>query len=139
MGLLTRIDLQSLAAARLEDAMVLLSSGRYSAAYYLVGYAVECALKACIAKETREFEFPDKQRVNQSWSHDLSQLAAVARIPVKGDTDADRLLESNWQLVVSKWSEGDRYRIVTQDEAHAMVTAVADTQTGVLQWLQKYW
>ena len=29
---------------------VLLDAGRYPAAYYLVGYAVECGLKACVAK-----------------------------------------------------------------------------------------
>jgi HEPN domain-containing protein len=31
---------------------VLLEAGLYAGAYYLAGYAVECALKACIAKKT---------------------------------------------------------------------------------------
>jgi len=43
---------------RLKDAEVLLQKGRNEAAYYLAGYAVECALKACIAKQTKRHEFP---------------------------------------------------------------------------------
>jgi len=43
-------------------------------AYYLAGYAVECALKACIAKKTQRHEFPDKRRVDASHTHNLIQL-----------------------------------------------------------------
>jgi HEPN domain-containing protein len=50
---MNRTDLQNLAEERLGDAEVLLASNRYSGAYYIVGYAVECGLKACIAKLTR--------------------------------------------------------------------------------------
>jgi hypothetical protein len=34
--------------------------------YYLAGYPVEFALKACIAKSTERHDFPDKRRANQS-------------------------------------------------------------------------
>jgi HEPN domain-containing protein len=47
---MNRADLQSLSNLRLADARALLSAGRFAAAYYLAGYAVECALKACIAR-----------------------------------------------------------------------------------------
>ncbi|HEY6348036.1 MAG TPA: HEPN domain-containing protein [Candidatus Angelobacter sp.] len=57
---MNRIDLQNLAEERLQDAEVLLANGRYSAAHYIVGYVVECALKACIAKLTRVEDFYDK-------------------------------------------------------------------------------
>jgi len=40
----------------------LLRLGLFDGAYYLAGYAVECALKACIAKGTQRFEFPDKRK-----------------------------------------------------------------------------
>jgi len=55
-------------------------------AYYLAGYAVECGLKACNARRTRRFEFPDRQRVNQSYTHDLGKLVEAAGL--KGDRDA---------------------------------------------------
>ncbi len=47
---MNRSDLQNLATIRLRDAEVLLDNGRYDGAYYLLGYVIECALKACIAK-----------------------------------------------------------------------------------------
>lgn len=53
--------LQALAEARVADARALLNAKRFDAAYYLAGYAIECALKACIAKRTRRHDFPDKE------------------------------------------------------------------------------
>jgi HEPN domain-containing protein len=55
-----RRDLQELSKVRLKEAKALLDLGLYDGAYYLAGYAVECALKAGIAKETRRHQFPDK-------------------------------------------------------------------------------
>lgn len=50
MGL-TRKDFQTLAEDRLADAQTLLKTqSNWSGAYYISGYAVECALKACICK-----------------------------------------------------------------------------------------
>jgi HEPN domain-containing protein len=54
---MNRTDLQILAEDRLKDAEVLLAKGRFAAAYYLAGYAVECGLKACIAKLTKAEDF----------------------------------------------------------------------------------
>jgi HEPN domain-containing protein len=55
-----RKDLQALANARLRDAEILLKNRRFDGAYYLAGYAVECAIKACVAKKTQRYDFPDK-------------------------------------------------------------------------------
>ncbi len=43
-----------------DDAAALLQAGRYAGAYYIAGYVIECALKACIARNTRQGEFPPK-------------------------------------------------------------------------------
>jgi len=56
---MNRQDLQQLAEDRLLDAQALLDAGRWSAAYYPAGHAVECALEARVAKRTREHDFPD--------------------------------------------------------------------------------
>jgi hypothetical protein len=45
-----RVEPQRLAKERISDAKVLLGARHWVGAYYLAGYAVECALKACIAK-----------------------------------------------------------------------------------------
>jgi len=57
---LDRKDLQELSRVRLKEATALMQAGFFDGAYYLAGYAVECAIKACIAKGTRRYEFPDK-------------------------------------------------------------------------------
>ena len=72
---MNRADLQRLARERIADAKVLLRARRWSAAYYLSGYAVECAIKACIARLTRAEEFPDKSFVDKCWT----QPAAAPR------------------------------------------------------------
>jgi hypothetical protein len=43
-----RAEFQKLADLRAREAGVLLAARCYDGAYYLAGYAVECALKACI-------------------------------------------------------------------------------------------
>ena len=57
---MNRKDFQRLSALRLKEAKALL--GYFHGAYYLTGYAAECALKACIAKRTQKYNFPDKHR-----------------------------------------------------------------------------
>jgi hypothetical protein len=75
---MNRVDFQMIAFLRLEEAQILLAAESFSGAYYLAGYAVECALKACIAKATHQHDFPDKKRVNDSYSHDLTLLLRTA-------------------------------------------------------------
>ena len=55
---LTRRDFQRLAKLRAAEAGALVRSRKEIGAYYLAGYAVECALKACVAKATKRHEFP---------------------------------------------------------------------------------
>jgi HEPN domain-containing protein len=45
---------RQLAEQRLAEAELLLANGFWSGAYYLAGYALECALKAKIASSFRE-------------------------------------------------------------------------------------
>lgn len=51
MGVVPTVDrktFQNPAKVRLGDAKALVGRKRWSGAYYLCGYAVECALKACL-------------------------------------------------------------------------------------------
>jgi hypothetical protein len=50
-----RKDFQDLAMVRVRDGEVLMDAGLFDGAYYLGGLAVECALKACIAKATQHY------------------------------------------------------------------------------------
>ena len=71
---MNRKDLQDLSKLRLKEAKILIDNGSYDGAYYLCGYSVECALKACIAKNTKKFDFPDKKSIEQSFTHELTKL-----------------------------------------------------------------
>jgi HEPN domain-containing protein len=93
-----RTDLQALAEERLEDARAMLASGRYGAAYYIVGYAVECGLKACIARLTQAEDFYDKKLASKIFVHDIQALANTARIRDAIDqmAQADPQFAANW-------------------------------------------
>ncbi len=75
---MNRADLQKLSNIRIREAKILFSAGEYSGAYYLAGYAVECALKACIAKSVQRYDFPDKSLAQKSFVHDLGDLLRLA-------------------------------------------------------------
>src|ERR1700722_6908157 len=101
-----RRDLQRLTRIRLREAKTLTRLGLHDGAYYLAGYAVECALKACIAKATRRHEFPDRKKAESSYKHDLSELVRVANLDDarKGESERDPRFRGNWEVVES-WSE----------------------------------
>lgn len=138
---MNRTDLQVLSRIRVEDARVLLDAGRFAGAYYLAGYAVECAIKSCIAKQIREHDFPDKRLVLDSYSHDLPKLLRLSGIAHLHDAEvsANRTYATNW-LVVKDWSEESRYEsTVAERVARDMYAAVTDNTDGVLAWLMKHW
>jgi hypothetical protein len=68
-----------LAELRAKEATALARSHNQQGAYYLAGFAVECALKACIAKKTRRHDFPaDAKHAGRVYSHDLTELLKLA-------------------------------------------------------------
>lgn len=73
-----RRDFQVLSAVRIREARLLFRSRLYDGTYYLGGLAVENALKACIARATQRYEFPDRDRANQVYVHDLEKLLKAA-------------------------------------------------------------
>lgn len=139
---MNRADLQKLADLRVKDAKVLLDNARYEGSYYLAGYAVECALKACIAKQTNLHDFPPPRKVVDAiYTHNLERLMISAGLQQRLviDSTADRILANHW-IEVRKWSEEFRYDLsVTEMMARDMYTAVSDGKHGVLTWLKKYW
>lgn len=137
---MNRTDLQELAEIRVREAEALLTNNKYEGAYYLSGYAIECALKACIAKRTQQYEFPDKNAVIQSHTHDLSQLikAAGLEVELRNEMLADPAFETNW-AVVKDWSEVARYRKPTARKAQDLYSAITDATHGVLRWIKQRW
>lgn len=138
----SRTDFQLLAETRLREAKALIDAGTgYGAgAYYIAGYAVECALKACIAKQIRAEEFPDKELANKCWTHDLETLLQLAGLkdPLKKDATPGSRLEGFWRTV-KDWNEKRRYEHKTTLDAQALYDAMTDPTDGVLTWIRQHW
>ena len=138
---MNRTNLQQLSLERIEDARVLLAAARWSGAYYLSGYAIECALKSCVLAyiERTGVVFEDKKYADQLWTHDFEVLIK------KADLDAARGLTiqanpqfgANW-TVLSEWRETSRYQTISQSSAVALFNAITDQTNGVLPWVQKH-
>lgn len=138
---MNRADFQQLTELRLKEVKLLLDAGRYEGAFYLAGYAIEFALKACIAKKTKEFDFPDKKLVGQIYRHDPVELLKAAGLEsdLNEEAKANKDFQRFWAQVVN-WSEEARYEITrTQAEASDLWVAIVDEKNGVLQWLKKRW
>lgn len=138
--MLTKADLEALAATRLDDAVLLFQAGRVSSAYYLAGYAVELALKACIAKAFQPDVIPDKAFVLEIYTHSLEKLLGTAGLTMQfaADSRADPQLAAAWG-VASKWTEASRYSLWDAITAGSLIAAIADQNHGVFQWVKKHW
>ena len=137
---MNRADLQHLAEERAREAGTLLNAGHWSGTYYLIGYAVECALKACIAKLTNQDDFPDKDRTLKSYSHDIEALVHIAGLKDLRHTDVNSnpVRRDNWKTV-KDWNEQARYKRWTEAEARELFTAITDPTNGVLSWIMVHW
>jgi HEPN domain-containing protein len=138
-----RAGFQRLASERLADAKALLTTRRWSGAYYLAGYAVECGLKSYIlARLSAEvgLVFADRRLSEKCWTHSLIQLLDVAglKATLDHDTAADAELLDNWD-VVKDWTESSRYARATREEAVTLYEAITDKKHGILRWIKVRW
>ncbi|MCI0696804.1 HEPN domain-containing protein [candidate division KSB1 bacterium] len=123
--MLSRTDLKKIARARLEDAEVLLQSGRYDSAVYLCGYAVELALKAriCLTLNWKEYPFSkaEFQKYQSFRTHELEILLHIS--------GAEAIVKNKYFKEwsdVSTWDPEMRYMPVgstSQQYAQDMISA----------------
>jgi HEPN domain-containing protein len=136
---LNRIQLQQLAEERIRDAEALLNAAQWSGAYYLAGYSVECALKACIAKLTNQHDFPNKDLAVRSHTHKIQDLVKLAGLDAQHTAKVTNpRFAANW-LLVQAWDEKARYGQWSEAEARAIVTAITDLASGVMPWIRANW
>jgi hypothetical protein len=137
---MNRVDFQEIAEIRVSEAEALLKAGHFAGAYYLIGYAVECALKACVSKQVKQFDFPDKKLANESFTHDLEKLVRISGLApdFESDREADADLQVNW-AVVKDWSESSRYDIhISERQARDLYSACTG-ENGILKWVKRRW
>jgi len=125
-----------------RDAQALLAAGCWSGAYYLVGYAVECGLKACVLAlvERTGVIYTDKKFSEKCWTHDVETLVKLADLEtVRGlAIAANPKYGLNWQSA-KDWNESARYEQKSELEARRLFQAVTDASNGVLPWIKIYW
>lgn len=137
---MNRNDFKKLAIMRVKEARILIDSHGYSGAYYLCGYAIECAVKACYAKKIKKHEFPNRNTVNQIYSHVLHDLIKVAELEKKSEDKKkiDKIFATYW-TIVNRWSSDSRYKFRREKEVKDLYKAVNDPKHGILKWIKKYW
>jgi HEPN domain-containing protein len=138
-----RIEWQKLAERWLDDAKTLLDNRRWSAAYYLAGYAVECGLKPCVlARVTNmpEVVLEDRRFSEKCWTHSVQDLVKQADLEASrlADARANPDLLKNW-LVVKDWSERARYETKSHQSAKKLYAAITDNPNGVMKWIRIHW
>jgi HEPN domain-containing protein len=141
-----------MAEERLKDAEVLLAGGRWAFAYYVAGYAVECALKACLLKRMvitgwvfDESTKKAKEYLDDCRTHDFSAILRVAGMQKELDekhkdfSPAGDEFRDNWK-VVKGWKVESRYDPTKSEaEARTLIAAITDEPNGVMIWIRNYW
>lgn len=137
---LKKAVLEKLAQTKADDAILLFQHERYSNAFYLGGYAIEFALKACIAGRIEENTIPDKKFISSIFVHDLGTLMGVAGLQseLKEQENRNDIFHANWGIV-SKWSEQRRYDVADRSTTQFFLEAIINPNHGVLPWIKRYW
>lgn len=135
---ISKNDLKKLSESRIEEARILLENKKYSGAYYIAGYSIELALKACIAGNFRADVLPDKDFLNNIYTHNFSTLISKAGLTAELEKEKSTPFYGNWSIV-NNWTAEARYQAWDVINATALYNAITDTQYGVMQWLKKYY
>lgn len=123
--MILKTELKKIAAARLQDAEILLKAKRFDGASYLSGYAVEIGLKFRICKTLKWSAFPETnnefQGLQSFKTHDFDVLLRLSGI--EGKIKSSYLVE--WSAL-KPWKPELRYAITgntTPSSALQMVNA----------------
>ncbi|MBD2756401.1 hypothetical protein [Spirosoma validum] len=148
-----RIEFQELAVLRLDEANILLTQNYPDGAFYLAGYAVECALKSAICKTLNIDDFFDtysskahgakvKDDIVQKFkTHDYGTLLVLSGLYFKLETaiTADIPLGDAWTIIRTlSWTEQYRYETSVRKE-QAAVQSFIDSVNIFLQWIRPHW
>ncbi|QJD77935.1 hypothetical protein [Spirosoma rhododendri] len=144
--------MQKLAQQRLADAAVLLAADQPDTAFYLAGYAIECALKAAVCRTLDQNDFYQPDRTNKGSryvqdrvfrefkTHNYSDLLVLSGLSAKFEKarTEDGQLETAWTRVRSmNWSEQVRYNL--NSFSVLPVSEFVESVNTIVVWISKYW
>lgn len=131
-----------MAEDRILDASALRDAGRWAYAYYVAGYAVECALKSCVLAQMIHTGgvFTNKKFAEDCFTHDFGSLVKLAGLTpmLNAELAANPVFVGFWGTV-GLWKETSRYEPKTQPEADTLYMAITDSTNGVMRWIRNYW
>lgn len=131
-------DMWSLVDARLADARVLVSNGRFAGAVYLCGYAVELGLKGRICRTLGWPEWPDTGSefggLKSLKTHDLVTLLRVSGVEIQ--IKADAALSAAWSIA-AEWDPEVRYRVPDKDASRSDAELMIDVSKVLLEFFKK--
>ena len=135
-----RLDLQALAQAKIDDALLLLQHGRPGNAYHLAGYSVELGLKAYVARQISADTIPDTAILKGVLTHEFDKLIGLAGLKdeLKQAQNVAPDFAANWGIV-SEWTPESRYRSAIAIEAQYLLQAISESDHGVLKWIRRFW
>ena len=98
-------------------------------------------MKACIAKQAKKYEFPNKEFAIGVYTHNLQKLLELASLEreLAKDMKANRVLALNW-AVVKDWNEHFRYSsFISSADARDFYSACTSRKNGLLSWIRARW
>lgn len=138
---MNRSQLQEVSRLKQKEAAALIKSGCFSGAYYLLGFSIETALKACIAKKVSRFDFPDKEFTSKTHTHDPEQLLRLAglELQLKAEMQINSSLQLNW-AVAKDWKVSSRYETnFSELDVKEFYSACTARKNGILPWIRTRW
>ena len=96
---MTRSHFQQLSKLHMSHAEALLNAALFSGAYYISGYAVECALKTSAKIRISSIFIRIPRWFNKAWTHNFPNLIEVSGLKTEFDAERqqDSDLDVNWK------------------------------------------
>lgn len=138
--MINRATLRTVAKDKLKAAKILFRAGDYDTAGYLIGYVVECGLKAMICKRLNLNDYPDTGKHTDVFaSHALDRLLVLSGYSRDIDLTKNPNLFNNWSKLTKDWKPEIRYTKGAYSQAliYEKIAALEDPVDGLLVWFKK--
>lgn len=139
---MTRNDLKEVVKTKLKAAKILFNAGDYTTSGYLLGYVVECSLKAVICKKLKLAIYPDSgKHFDVFASHDFDRLLMLSGYSEDITLQSNPTLFNYWSILTKDWKPEIRYNntVYTLNNIQDKITALEDSNDGFLVWIKKRW
>lgn len=137
-------ELKAIAKSRLRASRILLAHMDFDGAVYMMGYALECCLKAIICKRLNLAQYPDKNvstdKNNIFKTHKFDILLTLSGLENDFSlSTAPPRRSENWSLV-TRWKPEIRYEPIgsrSEEDTKRMYEALVEDPDGIITWINK--